>query len=1045
MRTIASGVLLCVLVAGTAHAQAVRIRTAGNLLGQVEGFCDYPGGPYDWYLSDAEKTEKAARLKMLQSCADNLQRPAKWLGGILGLDAALGAPKINDLLILTGNNIPARHNQIFTAELLKLKPAMIAVGPEDLLRLVRAPGSTAQSVFAWARGSAQPLIASNLAIHTSVETGDLNVIELATEDYEVHLDLQSSVSWLSSLKVGCPAGRKLTARLFEFDAKPKREESGTEIVKPKVGNCVNGADATVTFPTGLRPNRWYRLIIEEGGFDKAIAVFQTDAALTPAAANTGELAGFPALYRADIALLLTSLIDPSQRDRAADPNWVWKEAGSSHELVVLDPQKTLATMLARATVKNGLPPNILLASSLDDATMTALFDKRPEIRFVVLPPESGLLGRAAPEVRPDDAEKATKTRYSGDQGFVGIIDALYDEATRVMVRPEWFGETLIDVEATFATKSDARSIKVAKVNVDVVAGAELKTSVSGPDVIYSALLDSTETIIERTAFYRNCPKDPAGQCKDFTSIWTDGLMAAIGDAVRGAADADLSLVSQDIVDTDYQDYVKTLVGSLGTGVVSRYVLERLVYESPRMVRATVPGAKIFETLVKALKADPALCISGAALACPATIDEKHPERLRINDRIVNPLMYYAIALPDELAEELGLPHDDNLGSDIVSAFDDYLKRAQWQLPGPGTGPLSERLEALRNQRADHFISVPTLDFGFVLSQPRDPENRTGVRQALGLEFSGATKNRILSLTLESDSAVIDEAAWALRIPASIKLARKNEVDVISYDSDAFSIGGRADWKLKLTRIYGGTFFDGQLRPRPGSVTASRPLPDGRDGFSSTETATFSLKLPVEPRRYWYGAAGVDFIELREFPISRKLSMNLKRLGTRAAFGEEYNVPTGLVIGDVTQSLDDLRTLGAQKLLNSYFAEHVDTLTSETPIAITLDSPRLTRWEGDADIEVKLKQSKEHTGQVLFRHRQYWYPAGLEALSLLTRDTRIELRFAFSLWGRLKATPSYLYQRAKTQADDRNIFTYHRFELKLSAPFVWRFGRGGLLR
>ena len=1044
MRTIASGLLVCALLTGTAHAQTVRIRAAGGLLGQVEGFCDYPGGPFDWYLSDAEKAAKAEQLKKLQSCAENKERPAKWLGGILGLNAALGASAANDLLILAGNNIPARPNQVFSAEFLKLTPAMVAVGPEDLLRLVRAPGLTAQAVFAWARGSAQPLIASNAAVHKTVETGHLNRIDLATDDYEVHLDLKATVSWIASLKVGCPAGRKLTARLFEFGSNPAPEESGTEVVTPKVGPCAGGADATITFPTGLRPNRWYRLVVEESGFDRAIVVFQTDAALTPGGSNSGELAGFPALYRADLGLLLTSLIDPSQRDRAADPNWRWEDAGATHELQLIDPQKTLAVLLARATGKNELPPNILLASALDDDSMIALFDKRPEIRFVVLPPESGLLGRAAPEVRPDVTEKATKTRYSGDQGFVGIIDTQYDEATRVMVRPEWFGETLIDIHATLAAKSESRSVKVEKVNIDVVPGAALKTVVSGPEVTYSAVFNNTTTVIERLDFYRNCPNDAAGQCQDFTSIWADGLSAAVGDAVRGAVDADLALVSKDIIDLDYHDYVKTVVADLGTGAVSRYVLERLVYESPRMVRATVAGAKIFETLVKATKADPAICITGVAMACGATIDERHPERLRINDRIVNPLMFYAIAMPDELAEELGLAHDDDLGTDVVSAFDSYLKRAQWQLPLPGTGPLGERLEALRNRRADHFISVPTLDFGFVLSQPRDPEGLAGIRQRLGLEFSGATKNRVLSLTLESDSAVIDEAAWAFRIPASIKLARKNEVDVISYDSDAFSIGGRADWKLKLTRIYGGMFFDGQLRPKPGSVTASRPLPDGRDGFSSTETADFRLSLPIEPRRYWYGAGGVDFVELREFPISRKLTMNLKRLGTRAAFGEEYNVPIGLVIGDVAQSPEDVLNSSAQTLINRYFEAHIDSLTSDTPIAYTVDSPRLTRWEGDADIEFKLKQSKEHTGQVLFRYRQYWYPDDVPSLSLLTRDTRIEFRFGFALWGRLKATPSYLYQRAKIEADD-HIFTYHRFELKFSAPFVWRFGRGDLLR
>src|ERR671922_1299131 len=69
----------------------VTIRVFGGLLGQVEGFCEDPGGTYDWYMRetrdpkkpDPRKTELAGRLA---DCPpSNGQRGSKWLGGALAV------------------------------------------------------------------------------------------------------------------------------------------------------------------------------------------------------------------------------------------------------------------------------------------------------------------------------------------------------------------------------------------------------------------------------------------------------------------------------------------------------------------------------------------------------------------------------------------------------------------------------------------------------------------------------------------------------------------------------------------------------------------------------------------------------------------------------------------------------------------------------------------------------------------------------------------------------------------------------------------------
>jgi len=102
MRFPAIKALVVVALLGTrVEAQTTQtIRVFGGLLGQVEGFCEDPGGTYDWNQPDAPGIQiRDAALKAgenrtgtaLVKCGpENGSRGSRWVGGSFGLTKAIG-------------------------------------------------------------------------------------------------------------------------------------------------------------------------------------------------------------------------------------------------------------------------------------------------------------------------------------------------------------------------------------------------------------------------------------------------------------------------------------------------------------------------------------------------------------------------------------------------------------------------------------------------------------------------------------------------------------------------------------------------------------------------------------------------------------------------------------------------------------------------------------------------------------------------------------------------------------------------------------------
>src|SRR5215510_10865513 len=176
MRTPVPLVLTAVLAFGAdADAQPaahpdpkITVRALGGFMGFSEGFCENPGGQYDWPKPDPPQPR-------LHPCLDEptdkpINKEARWLGGAIGAARLLASrdKTADDWLVLVPNNKSVEEDGVFLQHLLKLRADAIAIGGEDIERLLRGPAASARRIVDWVTSNpALPLLATNAAVRTT--------------------------------------------------------------------------------------------------------------------------------------------------------------------------------------------------------------------------------------------------------------------------------------------------------------------------------------------------------------------------------------------------------------------------------------------------------------------------------------------------------------------------------------------------------------------------------------------------------------------------------------------------------------------------------------------------------------------------------------------------------------------------------------------------------------------------------------------------------------------------------------------------------------
>lgn len=1030
----------------------------------------------------------------------------------------------------------------------KLGPRAVGLGAEDFHRSLRVsrtireasdadPSDTAARRFVtWVRGrlgapEPVPFLASNIVVKTRQR--DVNKVEDAAMPYRLVLDEDVSAGWLRELQIEHPCGDdrfELWRGGARISTLEKKAGSSREAVE-----CKDSEDQTTTYTIGggLDPATTYGIHSVKQA--KTFATFRTSSALTPHAGGWPVIVDWQGKAPESGAspLVIVSLASETFSHALGKAAWQWKPSRSvsasstgtqgdgdvcatdgtaakvrpktTCEIAFLEPKKVLEAILGRiekerepATkpadptqkARELPPPFVVLVAALLDDEILAITDEFPEIRLVIAPPESGVLGRTR---RADDEAK-----ISGDLGTIGVLDGNHPETTRLVVRPEWVGETIATVKLTPKTAHAGWALEPASAKIQLVPGHPLAPQPEPGDMVSYGPYGIGNPGSTSPAYkpYLPCKASDRGpRCQAFRALWTNQstFVAVLGDALRGSAGADLAVVPSTLVDTDVIDWLKKSVPEKSTEWLTLFLLQRAAYRSARFVRADVSGEELLGVLQKALD-DPLetgdeFCVSGlgAKTGCPETLKDEKIEDLRPKGRVVSPTSFYTVVLPDRLAEHLGLKHGDDDAWDAVEALDAHLTARgddswyPWQdLTGQTSvddagGALVERLENRRVGEPRSYLKVRDAEIGWTNFDVDGPNGAESVPGNVDVDFANAKSLSTLVAAAKIDAGAIDLKRQALRGIAEIDFSRRTEPgsDLVSYERNKFLAGVRADlWKIRRfgdLRFFTGYFWEGPLERITTEITPTRPIGTREEGgitFTQTESPGFKVPYVVERNVFSYWSLGSDMYtsaalsrllpHWTRVPLLGKLDLSVTRLKLQGDHGEASRVPLELQLGEwrlgslraacPSDANNGLRNGDAGAFLSATFACRPDVLMpSDRQLSIVSEPRTQQRLQVEVDGAVSAKFG-DRTYKLNIGYERRWYSVDGGQIDLAVREAReLKLQLTFPLFWRFELAPTYERQRVEIFAPANNQYSVDRWDIRVKLPFFATFGRDGLVQ
>jgi hypothetical protein len=923
------------------EAQSAHLVIGGNLLGRVPGLCEVS--------PDAPPND--------QACAPHTES----LGGVLGLRDTLTKIRENDkdvYVVLTGNNLPldfrpapTPRQASFLDAFHGLKADAVAIGQDDLLRAVvpvrlEDGNRTADETFTPAirdyfANPARRFVGSNLFIRTHKK--GLNVVE--SGDYVLKIPADSSVAWTT------------TTLSIQLPPNVKDDELKGDKVQVLVGNKPfdaqrNGRTLKIKELPPFAPGSTVEVSAKQFKFH-----FLLDTPLTPWNQNTGSLQGLPVAILGDHGgspLAVAAVVDPAVLSVFDPARWKFrdgKDKETEYEFVALPVADTLKAVAGSLKGVDALP--VLITDLPDNAALEAAASSTLW-KVVSFNPDSHVLGCMDGEA---GCLKGRKPPY--DLGTVGLMDT--GTQRRVFARPEWDGETLVDLEArrTGPDWEFSRSERLpvpGYAPVRPVAGQLLTRSATTNAMDVKSTQSQTRTIENLLPAYPDRP------------VWWDTrehVAITMMDALRKEAGAEIAIVDargidEDVVEEFNREYMTPVDpqqpldpgNRLRTGVRPFEVMQML-WRYDAYVRVILKGSDITTLLAKlgAVSADDdggAYCIrglnsDGTDVDCgiPAKIDDPdaYGATLRMNGRYFDKAMAYSVVLPQALA--------NTQPTDYVHRrqFNAFAALHAWVNPAPRIPPPSPAAPAAtisQNTPADFTNSyekkllslfyipsaaveiggqdyhVPVGDLGGFQAIPNVGEkpqhtfkfNLTGELHIVPVDlrhvtldlFSRETLNRLD--TYPQSAGDLKQIAYTPDVWTNgAVLSSRIVTDALSSQFDRLISGWFPKKQVASFRIepFVGYFDDSSIFHFDTFYKSKRTDPAGNN---------YLLHQQDRKPNYAYLGYGVGLTDIT-------LSSHFKLKGTsiRRDEGINYAQPTALTIGATTFDLDHVRRCGIQTLID----------------------------------------------------------------------------------------------------------------------------------
>ncbi|HEX5070507.1 MAG TPA: hypothetical protein VFV78_09865 [Vicinamibacterales bacterium] len=1002
MRKLCFGITVAIcLVALSVHTRAqqgvaaapkhIRILAAGGLLGQHDGMPEYPGGPYD--------TEVGPGL-----------RP---YGGLQGLIDWIAKDEPHDLLLITANNLPRSVSRPdaddvveFFRQFGRLRPDAIALGVDDFLRgldgkrgirytqppqpgrppkppRARDEPRTGGLLTTSMREAPLPFIVSNAAVRLTAP-GLNHVID---RGFRLSVTPDSSIAWVRDLSVTYPCRQReaMADSTLTLTRKDGQTDRTTGQIPLRLGD--KGCTASARLQSWLQPSSEYAVLVSGGGQTLASFTVRTDERLSNRTVIDPGRQELP---------LIVAMVDPHVRDILSREKWQWTDNGNDSrctvagcEIIILPPADALDQVLSFEESAAPSRP-VLLLSQLDDKDTSALLQRSQRIRYVVLPPESGLLGRAAPRTVGGRAGGAGGGQYSGDLGYGAILNPGTPAVAQIWSRPEWFAEAIHEMEADVSPDRPNEIINATHAAYSVKGRALCaRSGPVGGEVTYflkawhlegdrTVFDDDVAVVPAGTAPYRYVPIapdrtfDPNGRYKQ-GDLWTslDSFAAVALDAMRRTFNTDLALLPANAIDDNWFTYLRDDPYA-PRNFLSRVLLERLLFRAGTIITVRVSAAEVGRKLTAIYDSGRAsstsFCVAGFGTS---SCGGRGPgDGALLNGRRVDENRYYTIAMPESVGLENRLTRLGDREEDLVDVLNHSFAAATGSAPDscaatPGaTAPgaasstarraagngqsgapasggekpesLGQMLERVRSSENSPYLYIKPAEFSFSGTQVVEPPGGEGLFNKLPVPSNGARPSQRSSVLLGVDFGMIDTRTWALRALGKLGYGNSTVNGQASIDPNAWLTALRADWKLgPRGRFYTGLYWESQFS---NQVTF----------FTASSKGVIGPTLPLVARRRDYRYLNVGF-ELQRPQLTRWLSLD--PFGASASVGVSMNEHVDIAIDGNRQGLAALQKSGTAGLLNAYFATHPG-LSADSTYAF-IDEP-LMRSRVQVDVTPRIK-------------------------------------------------------------------------------------------
>jgi hypothetical protein len=1063
-----------------------RIVFTGGFLGQIDGFNELPATARR-ANSNTPGTEK-------QSTASIPRTPA---GGVLGVESWLVKNrKPGDLLLIGGNNFPTHFEErksdcspavpvpvpfdtsdLFWQHLVELKADAIALAREDFLRVVHPdPQSKSQSASLktfvdWLNKdgacgmhflASNVLLKKKLKVPNSVETVgaslDLPVetsvdlsdeLSVKFEKVRNRANLSSYTFCLEGTASGMPEHAVLWpgAKPEPCGAKPSRGESA------KVGTASSKVTLKMTAP--LRPGYKYTLTIWTPTEPTPVQIgpFVTHDTLGP----RSDLSGTPTRIVGkddSFRLIVLGMVDPDVKKLFPDKYWQYTDdAGNTVTLDFVSAsdaadwwRRTITDTVDNcgAGVHNSCVFTLL--SDLTDAQNLELFDNHPELRITSLHPDSLLLGRVA----------LATNNFSGDLGYYAISNSQDPAFTDLWVRPEWIGETVIDVDVKFKPANWPELTPTAK--HEDIEGVALM-SVAAPMTINYILDNKTVATSPRYPY-----PNPA--------TWTDRVKFAeyVADTVRTSGHSELGIIPLEWIDADMVSLIRDCTtsplqscqGLLSAGL-STLILERVIYRQERIVKTTMSGSdlsKLLKSISDDTQGDNGYCVVGIEPSgCQLKYKASDDNQRRVNGRLVIDDAYYSVAVSEGFAAAHKLVQ-------AVKRYDPVIEAVNKDLLAPKSPPPNIDVQKRLNTRGWFFfnLAAPKVELsrqrlGVPKDSSRDIFSNIPIVSGRGAKD---TDKFTFQTTLETGFALRRVDAF---IRSELNLDGTRVANEKSYDSNLLSGGVLARYRFENSRyplaVFGGLFVETSARREESKVSSSYEVTEqvqvggnlvDLKGSAKGPDFKFIGRRPV----YRFKGFGIESLMPRKWRY-----VNLTQFRTEIDFGKNVRNPEGVKIGNVLQpadskgkaAIDVYQEEGQSGFVNEYLKAHpelvkpIDPANPPDPISLELDYHRRqeNRFDTKASFEPVAWTNKfeaSYKVAITLEH-QVWF--NREKLTSLSPDWAFDLKFElhFPFWWRLEAVP--YYDRYLVRIDGAtSAFHWKNYGIKVQLPAFAKARHGRVL-